>query len=95
MRSNEYASGSLPSWDAVTPYEAGDMIHPDCYGYVDGYMYDVQRTVVIGGRPTPRQAWLIDGCWEMIQALTAALHDGVTCREIHTVGTQVRAGPRQ
>ncbi len=48
------------------------MIHPDCYGYVDGYMYDLQRTVVIGGSPTPRQSWLIDGSWEMAQTLTGS-----------------------
>ena len=34
--------------------EPGDMIHPDCYGYVDGYMYDVQRTD--GGRGASRAA---------------------------------------
>ena len=52
----EYAAGSMPSWDPITPYRPGDMIHPDCYGYVDGYMYDVQRTVIVGAKPTPRAA---------------------------------------
>jgi Xaa-Pro aminopeptidase len=87
-RSMDYSAGSLPSWDPATPYEAGDMIHPDCYGYVDGYMYDLQRTVVIGGTPTSRQAWLIDGCWDMAQTLGAELRDGMTCREIHAIGTR-------
>ena len=90
----EYAAGSMPSWDPVTPYRPGDMIHPDCYGYVDGYMYDVQRTVIVGAKPTARQQWLIDGSWDHAQLLGAALRDGVTCREIHQAGSAVHGGPR-
>lgn len=90
-RSMEYAAGSLPSWDPAEPYRTGDMVHPDCYGYVDGYMYDVQRTVVIGGRPTARQQWLVDGCWEMTQTLGGLLHDGITCRDIYEAGTRFLA----
>jgi Xaa-Pro aminopeptidase len=47
-------------------------------------MYDLQRTLVIGGKPTARQQWLINGCCEMTQTLGVTLHDGVTCRHIHT-----------
>jgi Xaa-Pro aminopeptidase len=87
----EYAAGSLPSWDPVRPYERGDLIHPDCYGYVDGYMYDVQRTMVVGARPTPRQQWLIDGSWDHAQALGEALRDGVTCRDLYRLGVRFMA----
>jgi Xaa-Pro aminopeptidase len=87
----EYAAGSMPSWDPVTPYRPGDMIHPDCYGYVDGYMYDVQRTVIVGARPSARQQWLIDGSWDHAQVLGDALRDGVTCREIHQLGLRFMA----
>jgi Xaa-Pro dipeptidase len=84
--SGEYAAGSLPSWDPVRRYESGDLIHPDCYGYLDGAMYDVQRSVVIGAPPTPRQQWLIDGSWDQAQTLGNALRDGITCREIYELG---------
>ena len=85
-QAGEYAAGSLPSWNPTRRYERGDMIHPDCYGYVDGYMYDVQRTMVVGAAPTARQQWLIDGSWDQAQTLGAALRDGITCREIYDLG---------
>ena len=93
----DYAAGSLPSWDPIRRYERGDLIHPDCYGYVDGYMYDVQRSMVIGAPPTPGQQRLIDGSWDHAQVLGNALRDGVTCREIHELGVQflARSGYRE
>ena len=90
-QSFEYSSGGLPSWDPATPYAAGDLIHPDCYGYVDGYMYDLQRSLVVGAEPTRRQRWLLDGSWEHAQTLGDALHDGVTCREIYELGVRFMA----
>lgn len=84
----EYAAGSLPSWDPLRPYEAGDLIHPDCYGYVDGYMYDVQRSVVVGREPDRRQRWLIEGSWDHAQTLGHALRDGITPREVHEIGVR-------
>ena len=87
----EYAAGSMPSWDPITPYRPGDMIHPDCYGYVDGYMYDVQRTMIVGAKPTPQQQWLIDGSWDHAQMLGEALRDGVSCREIYQAGVRFMA----
>jgi len=87
----EYAAGSLPSWDPIRRYSPGDLIHPDCYGYVDGYMYDVQRSVVVGAAPSARQQWLVDGSWDQAQALGNALRDGITCREIYELGTAFNA----
>jgi Xaa-Pro aminopeptidase len=89
-RAGEYSSGSMPPWDPGTPYHGGDIIHPDCYGYVDGYMYDVQRTCVIGGEPSGEQAEMIDRCWEMVHTVGDAMHDGITPREIHAVATAYR-----
>lgn len=88
----DYAAGSMPSWDPLRRYEAGDLIHPDCYGFVDGAMYDVQRSVVIGSPPSARQQWLIDGSWDQAQALGHALHDGITCRDVYELGTAFSAG---
>lgn len=82
----DYAGGSMPAWDPTTPYEAGDMVHPDCFGYVDGYVYDVQRTVV-AGEPSAEQAALIAGCTAMVEHLGESLYDGITCREVHSIGS--------
>jgi Xaa-Pro aminopeptidase len=84
----DYAPGAFPAWDPATPYRRGDLIHPDCYGYVDGYMYDVQRTMVVGQDPSPAQMFLLRGTWEMADLLGATLRDGVTCREIYETGVQ-------
>jgi Xaa-Pro aminopeptidase len=89
-RAGEYASGSLPSWDPATPYRNGDIIHPDCYGYVDGYMYDVQRTCVVGGKPSSDEAYMIDHCWEMVHVVGDAMYDGITPRQIHAVAKEYR-----
>lgn len=83
----DYAAQSLPSWDPSTPYAAGEMVHPDCFGYVDGYMYDVQRTVVAGGAPTAEQTALIEGCTGMVNHLGESLYDGISCREVHAIGS--------
>jgi Xaa-Pro aminopeptidase len=87
-RSLEYSSGALPSWDAATPYREGDLIHPDCFGYVDGYMYDLQRTRVVGAEPDRRQRRLMEGASEHARTLGAALQDGVTCRAIYELGVR-------
>jgi Xaa-Pro aminopeptidase len=72
-RALHYCSSSFPMWDAATPYSPGDMVHPDCYGYVDGYVYDIQRTVVVGGAPTERQQELIDGATRHVRELGTEL----------------------
>lgn len=84
-----YCSSSLPMWDAVTPLRAGDLVHPDCYGYVNGYVYDIQRTKVVGSSPTPAQRVLIEGATEHARRLGEALYDGITPREVHTRGMEL------
>ena len=86
----KYAPSGLPSWDSNSPYQAGDMIHPDCYGYVDGYMYDIQRTAVVGAKASRKQQYLINKSWEHAEALGAVLRNGVTPREIYDTGVGFR-----
>ena len=50
----------MPSWDARRPLEPGDMIHPDMYGTVNGYFYDMVRTTVAG---PDRDATRSARCW--------------------------------
>lgn len=81
-RAGAYVGSALPQWDPVTPYRPGDIVHPDCYGFVDGYAYDVQRTVVVAGNPTRAQQRLIDGSWEHVRLLAGELRPGITPREV-------------
>jgi Xaa-Pro aminopeptidase len=81
-----YSAEGLPSWDSVSRFQAGDLIHPDCYGYVDGYMYDLQRSMVIGGKPDAKQNRLIHGVAEHISSIGTSLYDGITPRQVYDIG---------
>jgi Xaa-Pro dipeptidase len=45
----------MPSWDHSRRLEPGDMIHPDMYGTVNGYFYDLVRTTVAGREASEAQ----------------------------------------
>jgi Xaa-Pro aminopeptidase len=72
----------MPAWDRSRRYVEGDLVHPDAYGCVDGYFYDVQRTVVVGGDPGPRMRWLLDGVVGVVEALCAACRPGASAASV-------------
>jgi Xaa-Pro aminopeptidase len=84
-----YSSTAVPSWNPTRRYASGDLVHPDCYGFVDGYAYDLQRTVVVGGRPTARQRRLIEGSYEHAHRLGAEYRGGRTIRELFDTGVRI------
>lgn len=72
----------LPPWDRHRRYEAGDIVHPDVYGCVDGYFFDLQRTVVVGGQPSDGQRWLLEGAVEVVHALCRAARPGALTADL-------------
>jgi Xaa-Pro aminopeptidase len=78
----------LPQHDAARAYEKGDLVHPDNYGYVNGYMYDLVRTRVVGDRPAGWQQEIINGGEACIHAITERLKPGVTLGELFDTGMQ-------
>jgi Xaa-Pro aminopeptidase len=68
--------GRLPSWDRERRYLEGDIVHPDVYGSVEGYFFDVQRTRIVGGRPSAGQRWLLDLAVGVVDALCDACRAG-------------------
>jgi Xaa-Pro aminopeptidase len=66
----------LPPWDRNRRYEIGDLVHPDVYGCLDGYFFDLQRTLSVGGAPSARQLFLLEGVVGVVQALCAAARPG-------------------
>jgi Xaa-Pro aminopeptidase len=70
-----YTHGRLPSW-SQRRLEPGDLFHVDCYGSLDGYLFDFSRTTVVGRSPTAAQRALIDGAAEAVDAGIAALAPG-------------------
>ena len=71
----------LPAWDRKRKYERGDIVHPDAYGCVDGYFYDLQRTKVIGG-PSAAQRRIIEGVVGVVEALCDACRAGTPVADV-------------
>jgi Xaa-Pro aminopeptidase len=76
----------LPQHDASRSYEAGDLVHPDNYGYVNGYIYDIVRTRVAGDRPAAWQQEIIEGAAGCVRTVISHLKPGMTAGELFDVG---------
>jgi Xaa-Pro aminopeptidase len=76
----------MPSWDWKRPLEAGDMIHPDMYGTVHGYFYDMVRTTVAGRKVTDAQREVLQASVDVVEHIVAALRPGVVCEELFQLG---------
>src|SRR5438445_9335965 len=74
--------GRLPAWDRERKYEEGDIVHPDAYGCVNGYFYDVQRTYIVGGNPDKRLMRLLDGVVGVVEALCSACRPGTPVADV-------------
>ncbi len=71
----------LPAWDRHRSYERADIVHPDAYGCVNGYFYDLQRTIVIGG-PDSKQHRLLEGAVGVVEAMCQACRPGVGVADV-------------
>jgi Xaa-Pro aminopeptidase len=76
----------MPSWDARRRLEAGDMIHPDMYGTVNGYFYDLVRTTVAGREVTDAQREVLEASIAVVEHIIEAMRPGVACGELFARG---------
>jgi Xaa-Pro aminopeptidase len=76
----------LPQHDADRRYEPGDLVHPDNYGYVNGYIYDLVRTRVAGDQPAEWQKEIIDGAAGCVREVISHMKPGITAGELFDVG---------
>jgi Xaa-Pro aminopeptidase len=76
----------LPQHDSEKRYQVGDIVHPDNYGYVNGYIYDIVRTRVVGDRPADWQKEIIEGAAGCVRAVIGAMRPGVTAGVLFDVG---------
>lgn len=76
----------LPQHDADRRYEKGDLVHPDNYGYVNGYIYDIVRTRCVGDRPAEWQREIIEGAAGCVREVIAHMKPGVTAGELFDTG---------
>jgi Xaa-Pro aminopeptidase len=78
----------MPSWDAGRRLEAGDMIHPDMYGTVNGYFYDLVRTTVAGRTASPAQREVLEASVAVVEHIIDAVRPGVSCGELFDRGAE-------
>lgn len=77
----------MPSWDHERRLEAGDMIHPDMYGTVNGYFYDLVRTTVAGRSASAAQREVLEASVAVVEHIIEAVRPGVSCGELFERGS--------
>jgi Xaa-Pro aminopeptidase len=77
----------MPSWDANRKLEAGDMIHPDMYGTVNGYFYDLVRTTVAGRAATTAQCEVLEASVAVVEHIIDGVRPGVSCGQLFERGS--------
>ena len=72
----------MPSWDHSRRLEPGDMIHPDMYGTVSGYFYDLVRTTVAGREASEAQREVLEGAVGVVEHIIDGMAPGASCEEL-------------
>lgn len=77
-----FVRDGTPAWNPTYVYQEGDVVHIDAYGFVFGYQYDLMRTSVVGGKPSPAQERNIAASRDVIGSIAGSLTEGVTPRAL-------------
>jgi Xaa-Pro dipeptidase len=86
-RSRNFLSrNSIPSWDAEKRLAAGEIVHIDAWGSVDGYFLDLDRSAVVGGSPSDEQREVLEASIAIIEHIIAGVRPGVTVGELYDRG---------
>jgi len=84
--SNFFSRNQIPSWDARKVLEAGTLAHVDAWGAVNGYFLDLDRSTVVGGKPTDRQREVLEAAIAIVEHLIAGVRPGVRVGELYDRG---------
>lgn len=76
----------MPSWNWRRPLQPGDMIHPDMYGTVGGYFYDMVRTTVVGRSVTDAQREVLEASVAVVEHIIDGMGPGVACGDLFARG---------
>lgn len=79
-----YAYSKFPSWSNRV-LEPGELLHVDTYGAVDGYLYDIARTCVVGGEPSKEQREILEAAAGSVNTMRDAIRPGVTGGELYSI----------
>jgi len=86
QRADHFLWERMPSWNWQRPLEPGDMIHPDMYGTVGGYFYDMVRTTVAGRKATDAQKEVLEAAVAVVEHIIAGMRPGVACGDLFDRG---------
>jgi Xaa-Pro aminopeptidase len=78
----------MPSWGHERRLREGDMIHPDMYGTVNGYFYDLVRTTVAGRKTSDAQREVLEASVAVVEHIVASMRPGVSCEELFHRGSE-------
>ena len=82
-------SSGMPHWNVTRPMQAGDLVHIDQWGPVQGYYTDFARSTVVGGKPSDGQRELLDGNIALIHHIIAGIVPGkTTFADLYNRGSQ-------
>ena len=79
---DSYGHSQPAAYDGRYVLREGDMARVDLYGSVDGYLFDLGRACVVGGRPTDDQQAMLDAARESVLAGVAKVGPGVPMSEV-------------
>jgi Xaa-Pro aminopeptidase len=77
-----YGHSQPAAYDARYVLREGDMARVDLYGSVDGYLFDLGRACVVGGRPTDDQQAMLNAARQSVLAGIAKVGPGVPMSEV-------------
>ena len=90
-------SPSTPAAYSRRRLKAGDVIRLDLYGSIDGYLFDLGRSRIVGRSPTQEQQEILDAVRDSVHAGTELLRPGETlgavarrCEEVLGASAYVR-----
>ena len=83
---NFFSRNQIPSWNASKVLQAGQMLHIDAWGSVDGYYFDLDRSTVVGGAASTAQREVLEGAIAIVEHLIAGVRGGVRVGEIYARG---------
>jgi Xaa-Pro aminopeptidase len=79
---DSYGHSQPAAYDGRYILREGDMARVDLYGSVDGYLFDIARTCVVGGRPTDDQQAMLDAARQSVLAGLRKTGPGVPMSEV-------------
>ena len=83
----------LPSWNARRRYDVGDIVHPDIYGAVGGYFYDLCARVSWAASPSAAQREILEAAIGCIHAACAIARPGARGKDVYEAVRAICARP--